>query len=74
LAMLAIACVAPRTEWYGCLQGPHEVILSNLPPGEYAITIADDYSEGWLLSAGLSRALCGSPAGGNFAMDSLSMG
>jgi hypothetical protein len=63
-----------------CVKQPEDgegaVTLSNLPPGTYSITIADDYSSDWLGENGLTESsFCegGFAAGGNVKTDSFSV-
>jgi|GEM_PF-3877963 len=65
-----------EAEWHGCLQGPYDVDLSNLPAGMYSITIADDYTIGSLEAEGRgldAPLLCPLPAGGNIETDSFTV-
>jgi len=62
--------------WHGCLYSPHEVVLDDVAAGTYIITIADDYTEGWLVSEGLAleaSRLCNLPGELGFVSDSVTV-
>jgi hypothetical protein len=62
--------------WHGCLYSPHEVVLDHVGVGTYTITIADDYTQAWLVSKGLAleaSRLCDLPGEVGFVSDSVTV-
>jgi hypothetical protein len=62
--------------WHGCLDSPHEVLLSDPASGKYTIAIADDYTAAFLVSEGLAleaSRLCSLPPIGGFTTDTVTL-